>query len=232
MAIIMLWNSSQYWQNGQNRFISKDGETDPYDQRFSISGGGTGRQFYINGKGSGFISGNQARARIKSSAYSTQIELTVLWNSSIGSMSLRFRDRHNMASPDANKFGGYIVVIDTSGNTLRFYRETYHDTNVDLTPATDALPFTLTAGNVYHIKARCYDNAAHTNVILKCEIDSGAGYVLEGTATDTTPTTAALNSVLFNTESFNMIRVNGTSVKDVELRDVRILDLRDNYTET
>jgi hypothetical protein len=227
----MVFNSQNKWENGHARFISKDGETDPYDPTMlSVHGGSGGRQFYINGKGAGFLSGDQARLRVKASAYSSQIELTVLWNSTLSSMSLRFRERHNYPAPDANKFGGYAIVLEPT--QLKFYRETVHETYADLSPATASLPFTFTSGNAYHIKARCYDNAAHTAVNLKCDIDSGSGYVQRGAATDASPTAAMLNSALYHTESNVWIRVNGASVKDVQMRDLRVFDLRDGYTET
>lgn len=226
---VMTWDSS-LWNNGQARFISLDNQVDPYDNRMYVAGGSGGRNFYIDGKGHGYLSGNQARLKIRSCTYATELYLSFVWNSSLTSLSLRFRDRHNMPDPTTNRFGGYAIVIQST--QLEFFRENYHDNNTDLSPATAALGYTLTTGNIYHVRARCYDNAAHTNVILRCQIDNGSGYVTKGTATDSTPSAYMIDSDLYNDNSNTYIRVNGTSVKDVELRDVRVYNLKDNYTET
>lgn len=222
--------SSDNWSNNMPRFISKVNEADPFDSRLRVRGGASGRNFYIDGRSHGYLSGDQACIEMTANAYAVLIEFSFQWNPSLTSLGIRLRERHDMPDPEDNRFGGYNVLM--SRTDLAFYRENYHDNYTDLTPASAALGYTIDDTTLNHCRVWVYDNAAHTETTIKCALDVGFGYVVKGTAVDTAPTAAMLDSKLYTGKSNAWIRVLGTDPRDVLIRDIRIIDLKVNYTET
>lgn len=212
------------------RFLTKVNEADPFDSRLWVRGGGSGRQLYIDGKANGYLSGDQALIEMRANAYAVLIEFSFKWNASLAGLGVRLRERHYFPDPEANRFGGYNVLI--GDDTLYFYREDYHDVYTNLNPANAALGYTLDNTTLHHARVWVYDNAGHTQTTIKCSIDRGFGYEVKGTAVDASPTAAMLDPKLYTGDSNAWLKIIGTDPRDVLLRDIRVIDLRVDYTET
>jgi hypothetical protein len=218
MAEFLIWDTKR-WKNGVNRTIYGHNEIDPYDSRLHVSSG-TGRKLFIDGMGSAYLSGTQAKIGINAAHYDSKLKGIFTLNSTISTLSLRLRSRHPFSLlPQADRFAGYGCAVSLTSAT--FVREIYHDTYSTLDTVT--LSTSLLNKIEYPMLFSVIDDG--TTVDLDLQIDYGSGLTSVATATDSSPPAGATNKHLHLQDNYAFIRTNGTEPLDLKMREVEVYNI-------
>lgn len=213
----LIWDT-RYWKNGINRTLLYNNEIDPYDKRLRVVGG-SGRKFFCDGQGNGYLSGSQARINILASHFNGKLQGTFKLNSTISSFEQRLRSRHYMPGDVENRFGGYGVAISLTQAV--FVRETYHDSYTTI--ATVSLSTQLVNGTEYPMEFSVVEDGLTVDLELK--IDYGSGLTSVATGTDSDPPDYAETPELYEQRSYAWIRTNGTEPLDLKMREVKVINI-------
>lgn len=231
---VQRFNSKYYWNNGQQRTLTHNGEADPYQPEVTISHGAH-RKLFIDGYGRAWHSGDRSRVNFQVNSYSQEISFFMEWKSTITSLRLSLRSRIDEINPTTNRFGGYIC--DIYNDRVEWFRQNYSGIAATaLAPASHtfaslSLP-NLADGERIGIKFSVTDNIPlHTQsecIVRIARPVNLYGYRPVGISFDTAPQAQMLDAALYNAKSFASIKLNGTA-KDVMYDNVRFYNLGDMY---
>ena len=231
---VQRFNSKYYWNNGQQRTLTRHGEVDPYEPKVSISHGAH-RKLFIDGYGRAYHSGDRSRVNIRVDSYSEEISFFTVWKSDITNLSLSLRSRIDEVNPTSNRFAGYVVNIyndrvewfrhDLRGNNYTALNPASHTfTSLSLPNLEDGerigIKFSATDNIPSHDKTEC--------IVRIARPVNSYGYRPVGISFDDNPLSHMLDAKLYNTKSYASITLNGTA-KDVKYDEVRFYNLGDMY---
>lgn len=236
---LSLVNDSGTWLNGQQRRLTIDGQSDPYNKNLTINSG-VKRSLFIDGRGSAFHSGHKSRIDILTNSFNVRLNIGITFNSSIDHITFRLRSRRNIVSAvSAEKFAGYLCII--YHDHVEFKKELTKGSYSNLNPASHTFATAIPNDNRrIDFAISLYQDAdvdtgipfSQNVVKLKMDYNTGKGLEFIKKSVDASPEAQTLNKFINQTKSWTSIRLfgNGSAEPiDCIYKYMRLEDLSENF---
>jgi hypothetical protein len=213
--------TSELWNNGKPRTITKHHEFDLLDPKLEVAAGESAlRKFEIKGDGRAFLSGPRSRIYIHAHNYNATMTVKYVPNPTLNDdLSLKMRSRHNEPDPHENRFGGYQLMVRL--DSVKTQRELYHNEYENLGSKT--LSRKLENGKQYTVRFTCKDTTdKKVKLIAEIDYENNGNFTKVLDIKDNSPKAYMLDKQLYEKKSYVWVRVNGDAPKDVELKNVTI----------